>query len=73
MIHKINLNIMPMEIFVSFVGDLATLGRSVCRDLSPATPFCRFLFFFLFVFREALGEWKFFLWQLLCAVTELSF
>jgi len=66
---------MPMEIFVSCVGDLATLGGSVGRDLCPAIPPGSFsLFFVFFVFcSRGVGEWKVLLWQLPCAVTELSF
>jgi hypothetical protein len=40
---------MPMEIFVSCVGDLATLGGSVGRGLGPATPLVRVLFFSVFL------------------------
>ena len=61
--------VMPMEIFVSCVGDLAILGGSVGRGLGPATPLVRFLFFF----PQGVGGWKVLLWQLPCAVTELSF
>ena len=60
---------MPMEIFVSFVGDLAILGGSVGRGLGPATHLVRFLFFF----PQGVGGWKVLLWQLPCAVTDLSF
>jgi len=48
---------MPMEIFVSCVGDLATLGGSVGHDLGPATPW--FFFSFLLFAYEALGNGKF--------------
>ena len=41
-----NTCLMPMEIFVSCVGDMASLGGSVGRGLGPATPLVRFLFFF---------------------------
>jgi len=65
---------MPMEIFVSCVGDLATLGGSVGRGLGPATPFVRFLSLSLSLFfPRGVGGWKVLLWQLSCAVTELSF
>jgi len=51
---------MPMEMFLSCVGDLATLGGPVGCDLGLATPLVRFLFFFLFfVVRDALGSGKF--------------
>ena len=53
--------VMPMEKFVSCVGDLATLGGLVGRDLSPATPWFVFCFFFCyFVVRDALGSGKFY-------------
>jgi len=53
---------MTMEIFVSCVGDLATLGGSVGRSVGPATHLVRFLFFSVFfvVVREALGDGKFY-------------
>lgn len=31
-------NVMPTEMFLSCVGDLATFGGPVGRDLGPATP-----------------------------------
>jgi len=43
---------MPMEIFVSCVGDLATLGGSVVGDVGPVTPLIRFLFFFCLSMRH---------------------
>ena len=49
---------MPMEIFLSCVGNLATLGGPVGRDLGPATPW--FVFSFFYVVRDALGSGKFY-------------
>jgi len=46
---------MPKEMFVSCVGDLATLGGSVGLDPSPFSPW--FLLFFLVC--ETLGFRKF--------------
>ena len=41
---------MPMEMFVSCVGDLATLGGLVGRDIGPVNPqVCLLFFFCLFV------------------------
>ena len=57
---------MPTEIFVSCVGDLATLGEPVGRDLGPATPWFVFSFFLLFCCPRCSGEWKVLLWQLPC-------
>ena len=51
---------MTMEIFVSCVGDLATLGVSVSRGLVPATHLVHFLFLSVFFVREALGDGKFY-------------
>jgi len=53
-------NVMPMEIFVSCVGDLANIGGSDGRDVGPVTPLVCFLFFFFFFFRGALGNGKFY-------------
>jgi len=64
---------MPMEIFVSCVGDLANIGGSDGRDVGPVTPLVCFLFFFFFFFPGGIGEWKVLPWQLPCAVTKLSF
>ena len=57
---------MPMEMFVSCVGDLVTLEGSVGRDLGPAIPLVHYLFFsppllFLVLFvHKALGSGKFY-------------
>jgi len=69
-----------MEILVSCVGDLATIGGSVGRDLGPATPLVRshshslslspLLLLLLLFSPRCFGEWKVLLWQLLCAVTQ---
>ena len=48
--------VMPMEKFVSCVGDLVTLVGWVGRDLGPATPLVYVLFFF--VCPRGIGEWK---------------
>ena len=40
---------MPTEMFLSCVGDLATFGGPVGRDLGPATPLFVFPFFFCFL------------------------
>ena len=41
---------MPMEMFVSCVGDLATLGGLVGRDIGPVNPQVCLLFFFVCLF-----------------------
>ena len=58
--------VMPMEIFVSCVGDLATLGRvRVALDLGLSPPWS-------FFFRDALGSGKFSLWRFPCVLAGLS-
>ena len=48
-------NVMPMEKFVSCVGDLVTLVSWVGRDLGPATPLVYVLFFLSFLFARRWG------------------
>jgi len=49
-------SVMPMEIFLSCVGDLATLGGLVGHDVGPVTPQVCFLFFFFLFVREAMDN-----------------
>ena len=52
---------MPMELFVSCVGDLVTLVGLVGRDFSPAIPQVHFLFsLFLLLVCEALESGRFY-------------
>jgi len=60
----------PWKIFGSCVGDLATLGGSVGRDLGPATPLVRSP---PPARSRGVGGCKVLLWQLHCAMAELSF
>jgi len=68
--HTIH-SVMPMEIFVSCVDDLATLGR-VRVGLDPACFPPGSFFSFLFCPR-GVGEWKVSLWQSPCDLVEWSF
>jgi hypothetical protein len=64
-------NVMPMEIFVSCVGDLATLGVSLVAMTPVRSPPGSFSLSFFFVC-EALGIRKFLPWQFPCTLAELS-
>ena len=61
-------NVMPMEIFVNCVDDLATLASvRVDLDLGLFSPGS---FFFV---RDSLGSGKFLLWHFPCVLVALSF
>ena len=61
--------VMPMEKFVSCVGDFVTLVGWVGRDLGPATPLVYVLLFLsFFVCPRGVGEWKVLHQQLLFAL-----
>ena len=67
---------MSMEIFVSCLGDLATLVGSVLFVTSAGHPLVLFFSLSLslsFFFLRDLGEWKVSLWQFPCILAELSF
>jgi hypothetical protein len=61
-------NVMPMEIFVSCVGDLATLGVSLVAVTPVSSPSGSFSLFVC----EPLGIRKFLPWQFPCTLAELS-
>jgi len=63
-----NWSVVPMEIFISCVGDLATVGGSLVVVTSVRSPPGSFFFFVC----EALGIRKFLPWQLPCVLAELS-